>query len=774
MAVLVPIIIALNYAMLTLMSGGRAYVHGEARWSKAQQEAVFHLDRYAETGAADRLAAAREALEVPLGDRRARLALQGPAYDYEAAYQGMLQGQNDPRDIPTMIWLLEDFENAPYLDRAIEVWARADQRILDLVALADRLEDRWNERPVDRQAIEDLRSRLTELDQSLRSHETRFSSVLQDGLRALRTALIAGSSITIALLAGGAAWIVRRGTRRISVSERKFWSTFAHAPVGVALVTEDGRFREVNDAFCRILGKDRDDLLDSAIEEAAHPADSQRSDSLLQRARSAGESGLTLERRYIGGDGRILWGKLTLTAYPDDAGDAPGFIAVLEDVSEARELSEQLSYQASHDPLTGQLNRRRFEVELDNVIDSAHARHTCHVLAFVDLDQFKLVNDTCGHEAGDAMLRQTAHVMEQALRKSDVLARLGGDEFAFILRDCDLETGRAIAERVRSDVATFTFTWQERMFATSCSVGLVVLDYTVADASAGLQMADTACYVAKESGRDRIQVHSDDAITARTRGEMEWVGRLREAIAADRLELWAQRIVPAAGDGGLRYEVLVRLRDSDGELHMPGAFLPAAERYNLGVAIDRWVVNRLLQEWHAHPQHIDALDACHINLSGRSLANTEFMEEFGNLLGQGPCPCDRVCLEVTESAAIANLADAQRYLEALRRQGCSVALDDFGRGLSSLEYLKWLPVDVLKIDGTFVRDVVEDQLDYEMVRTVAHIGHIMKLTTIAEFVESDEVRAVIRELGVDYVQGYGIEKPRPLSDLLGITATRTE
>lgn len=774
MVVLAFLAVVLNYAMLTVMSGGRAYVHGEARWSKGQQEAVFRLDRYAETGERRHLDQAYAALDIPLGDRQARLALTGPAYDYEAAREGLLQGQNHPRDVPTMIWLFEHFEHAPYLNDAIDIWARADRYILELAALAERLEREWNAPSLDRNEIERLRERLTELDQILRSHETRFSDTLAEGLHWLRIALTTGSTAALALLTGGVAWIFRWSTRRIAASEGKFWSTFEHAPVGVALVAEDGRYREVNDAFCRILGYERDELLGAPLEMAVYPDDCEPTGRLLEWARGAGEEGVTLERRYINANGYVLWGKLTLTAYPHDmSGEEPGMIAVLEDISEARELSDRLSYQASHDPLTGQLNRRRFEIELNNVLEAAHARHAHHVLAFLDLDQFKLINDTCGHYAGDAMLRQAAHVMEQALRKSDVLARLGGDEFGVILRDCNLETGRRIAEKLRTDLAAFLFTWEGRSFASSCSIGLVVVDETVSDANAALQMADTACYVAKEAGRDRIQVHSDDTTTTRARGEMEWVGRLREAITEDRLELWAQRIVPASGSTRLRYEVLVRLRDADGELHMPGAFLPAAERYDMGIALDRWVVNCLLQQLHNHPEHVEALERCHINLSGQSLGDPGFMEELRHVIGEAAFGCDRLCFEVTESTAIANLSNARTHLDAMREQGCLIALDDFGRGLSSLEYLKWLPVDILKIDGTFVRDVVEDRVDREMVRTIAQIGQIMELTTIAEFVESEAVLEVIRALGVDYVQGYGIEKPRPLAEFLAEPATRT-
>ncbi|MDZ7748449.1 MAG: EAL domain-containing protein [Halofilum sp. (in: g-proteobacteria)] len=771
-ALLALAVIGLHHASLTLMSGGRAYVHGEGQWSKGQQQAVYRLDRYAETGERHHLQLARQALDVPLGDRRARLALQGPGYDYAAAREGLLRGRNHPADIPTMIWMLEHFENAPYLATAIGIWESTDDYILELARIADQLERLHAQPPVDRERIAGLRERIAAIDRGLREYATRFSATIGAGLRMLRTVLGAIGAVAFGGAALAGLWLFHWATRRIAASEQKFWAGFAHAPVGVAMISGEGRFTEVNEAICRILGYRRAELVGAPLDALSPPGEHEPTERLLERAQAAGEDGLTLEQRCRRADGEEIQGKLTLTASSDQKDSSRRFIGVLQDVSEEHRLATELSYQANHDALTGQLNRRRIETELRELLERAQADGSRHVLGFVDLDQFKIVNDTCGHSAGDVLLRQVAHVMHDALRTSDVLARLGGDEFAFILRDCDIAAGQQVAEKLRADVAGFTFTWEQRNFPMSCSMGLVALDATVGNAGEALQMADTACYVAKERGRGRVQVYSDtDATTTQTRGQMEWISRLRDAIEHDRLELWAQRIERLDGTPELRYEILVRLRDTDGELYSPGAFLPAAERYDMAAAVDRWVLEHTCAALRAHPAHAEALGACHVNLSGQSLGNAELMATLEEMTARAPVPCTKLCLEITETAAIASLPEARGALERLRAQGCRVALDDFGRGVSSYGYLKSLPVDILKIDGTFVRDIADDELDRTMVRSIAQIGHVMGMAIIAEYVENEDIHEQVRAIGVDYAQGFGVGMPRPLDEFLAQPGT---
>ena len=765
--------IAVVVAALAVMSAGRAYVHAESRWSKAQQEAVFHLDRYAETGDAEELRAARAALEVPLGDRRARLALAGDRYDYEAARAGFRRGDVPPDDIPAMIFLFEYFERAPYLREAIAIWRRGDRLILELRSMADEMEAAWQRRPPDRSTLRELRPRLERMDERLRRYETRFSSVLNDGMRRIRTGLIAICVVTIAILAAAAAWRFRATTRSIAASRRRFWAAFEGAPVGVGLVSRDGRFREVNGALCRILDRPRGELAGSPVDGLAHGENRASFESLRERLGASETESVTVEQRYVRPDGGVIWGKLTLTPTLDGESSGDSFIAVLEDVSEARQLSEKLSHEASHDPLTGLPNRRQFEADLRDGLKQAHRERSGHVLGFIDLDQFKLVNDTCGHNAGDALLRQVAEVMESSLRARDVLARIGGDEFGFLLYDCPLDAGLHVAEKLRAQVADFTFTWGERSFPLSVSTGLVELDGRFVGPAAALQMADTACYVAKENGRDRIEVyaHEDEGgATHRAHGEMEWVGRLKTGLDEGRLELWAQPIVDLHGPGKQRYEILLRFRDEAGRLHLPGSFLPPAERYGMAATIDRWVMERVCATLRDHPEHVAALDACHVNLSGRSLSDNACVASIEqSMAGRGAGEASLsslICLEVNESAALENLADARSVLGRFRELGCRLALDDFGRGLSSFGYLKWLPIEYVKIDGGFVREMSGDRFDRAVVRAISELTRIRGVATIAEWVEAEAAIEQLRGFDVDYLQGSALGEPRPWHQLL--------
>lgn len=508
MAMLALVAIVAIIVILEVLSGGRAYVHGEGRYTKGQQTAVFYLDRYAEKGRPRDLAAARVALEVPLGDYRARLAMQGDEFDYEAAYRGLLQGQNEPADIPTMIWLFRYFQDAPYAAAAVETWEKADRRVLKLVAIAEELEAQWSEPPVEREEITDVRERITTLDRSLQELEKDFSTTISNGLHALQILVTGVIAIVVVLLAVSSVLVYRWTTRRITRSERKFWAIFEHAPVGVAVISEAGQHVDVNEAYGRILGKSPEAVVGTSIEEFTHRADQEEETSLLNRVRAAPRGTITLERRYGQHANRVVWGKLTLTGVSNAFEGGGAFIGILEDVSEEHQLSEQLSYQATHDPATGLFNRRRFETELTRLLEDVQVEGSCHALGFVDLDRFKVVNDTCGHQAGDTLLYQLAHIMRKTLRSSDIFARLGGDEFGFILRDCDVTAARQIADTLRREVDAFTFAWEERSFSLSCSIGIVMVDQAATNSSWLLQRADSACYVAKEEGGGRVRLHS--------------------------------------------------------------------------------------------------------------------------------------------------------------------------------------------------------------------------------------------------------------------------
>ncbi|MBI5041939.1 MAG: EAL domain-containing protein [Gammaproteobacteria bacterium] len=449
------------------------------------------------------------------------------------------------------------------------------------------------------------------------------------------------------------------------------------------------------------------------------------------------------------------------------AGAIIGVVLVFHDVSKARELANELSWQATHDALTGLVNRREFENRLAQMLTSAHHDDCRHALLYLDLDQFKVVNDTCGHVAGDELLRQLSRLKQGHLRAGDTLARLGGDEFGILLENCPLDRAMLIAEALREATGDYRFAWQDYSCEIGVSIGVVPIHAESPEPHEVLAAADMACYAAKESGRNRIHlyVESDSEITQR-HSEMLWVSRLNAALKENRFVLYRQAIAPTAGqNGSMHFEVLLRLRDEQGALILPGEFLPAAERFNLMSAIDRWVVGQVLEREARRPCcDIDTECMIAINLSGASLGDERFLAFLREALANPAITPRRLCFEVTETAAINNLSRAAEFMRELKTFGCQFALDDFGAGLSSFGYLKNLPVDFLKIDGALVKGVVENRTDLAMVSAINEIGHTMGIRTIAEFVENNEIRARMAEIGVDFVQGYGVEMPRPFDD----------
>ena len=452
--------------------------------------------------------------------------------------------------------------------------------------------------------------------------------------------------------------------------------------------------------------------------------------------------------------------------------DLIGAVIVFHDVTNARALQRQLSHQATHDSLTGLLNRSAFETAASELLSHAKVEHGEHMLAYLDLDQFKLVNDTCGHIAGDELLRQVAALLTAQLRTGDTIARLGGDEFGVLLRQCDVNNGIQVAEKIRTAIHDFRFPWGDKQFAIGVSIGLVNITADTEDLSKLLSIADAACYAAKDLGRNRVHVYQpDDMELAHRQGQMQWVGRIRDALDKDRLRLYFQTIAPADKASSLsgHYEIFVRMLDPEGNVVPPGAFIPAAERYNLMSEIDLWVIRNALA-WIGDQQrrNPDTIRLCSLNLSGASVGDDTCLNEIRDCFRRYDVDPRSVCFEITETAAISNLRVATRFIKQLKAVGCRFALDDFGSGLSSFGYLKNLPVDYLKIDGTFIKDIDKNEMDAVMVQSINTIGHQMGLETIAEFVESQAILDVLKGMDIDYVQGYHIDRPRPLEQLEGV------
>ena len=466
-------------------------------------------------------------------------------------------------------------------------------------------------------------------------------------------------------------------------------------------------------------------------------------------------------------DGSLYWDRVSISGVKDATEDITHFIAIQNDVTHEYELGEQLTHQASHDALTGLINRREFERRAERLLSTLPKDDSKHALCFMDLDQFKVVNDTCGHIAGDEMLRQLATVLQKEVRKRDTLARLGGDEFGVLMEHCSLDHAHRVSTSLQKAIQDYQFFWEGHVFKVGVSIGLVAITGTIPSLTELLKEADAACYMAKDLGRNRIHIyHKEDEGMTRRHGEMQWVPRLHQALEDDRFCLYAQAIVPLDRSQDRHYELLLRMEDEKGKIIPPGAFLPAAERYNLITHLDTWVIENAFRLLVKNPVFLTQIQFISINLSGQSLTTAHVLNFIISQLEASGIEANKVCFEITETAAITNLSMATGFISTLRKLGCRFALDDFGSGLSSFAYLKNLSVDYLKIDGMFVKDITNDPIGHAMVKSINEIGHVMGMQTIAEFVENDEIKGMLKEIGVNYAQGYGIAKPLPFDELL--------
>jgi len=464
----------------------------------------------------------------------------------------------------------------------------------------------------------------------------------------------------------------------------------------------------------------------------------------------------------------ILSIEASIAPMKTDAGDLMGAVIVIQDVSHTRKLTRQLSYQASHDLLTGLYNRRKFEENPEEILLNVRESDAHHSLFYLDLDNFKIVNDTCGHVAGDELLKQLPSLFNEVLRSGDVIARLGGDEFGVILENCGLKQAASIANKIRQKIKDYRFIWEDKTFEIGVSVGVIGISSDNCEMSQVLSAADVACYAAKDSGRNRVHVYepSDEMVTERY-GQMHWTARISKALEEERFQIFQQPIVGTKDSSREHMEILLRMIDESGKIIPPGAFLPAAERYGLMPDIDRWVLNEVFKYMgkdHADDPIKGTNRIIAINLSGDSINDGGLLNYILALKNKYGVSLSNVCFEITETVAISNLSKASLFINELKNYGCKFALDDFGSGLSSFAYLKSLPVNYLKIDGSFVCDVSRDKIDRAMVESIQQVGSVMGLRTIAEHVEDEDTLKTLQEIGVDYVQGYYLGRPEAVED----------
>jgi diguanylate cyclase (GGDEF)-like protein/PAS domain S-box-containing protein len=577
----------------------------------------------------------------------------------------------------------------------------------------------------------------------------------------------------------GLIWdISERKRSEALLAERKELAEVTLASIADGVITTDahGKTRYLNRVAEELTGWTgklaRGKDIGAVLRLADEPGDGEHVALKCLRRRQA--IGVSPHTALLMRDGRRLALEVSAAPIWSRAGELLGAVVVFRDVSHARALSAQLSWQATHDALTGLINRREFEQQVGAALHSSKQEGHQHALLYLDLDQFKVVNDTCGHSAGDALLQLLAKMLQKQMRESDILARLGGDEFGVLLPHCPPDRARLVAEQIRQSIRAFRFAWDGRNFELGVSIGLVQIDHDSKSVTELLIGADQACYLAKEQGRNRIHAYRDsDLMLARRHGEMMWVARLNEAFERRHFRLYAMPIMQLNGAPEAHDEVLIRIVNEQGALTLPDAFIPAAERYDMMQNIDRWVIQAVCRHIKSVRDALPPLAAFEeshrrapalysINLSGMSLSDPGLQDYITHQFVDNEIAPEQICFEITETAAIANLPGAQAFIEALKALGCRFSLDDFGSGLSSFGYLKALAVDYLKIDGIFVRDIASNPVNRALVKAINEVGHVMGLLTVAEYVEDDATLEVVRALGVDYAQGYAVGSLRAL------------
>ncbi|MCP3662217.1 MAG: EAL domain-containing protein [Gammaproteobacteria bacterium] len=558
-----------------------------------------------------------------------------------------------------------------------------------------------------------------------------------------------------------------RAFNALSSSEKRNGAIMMSALDSIITIDSEGCVRDINPATEKTFGYSRSQMIGEELSELIIPHEMRGLHRKgLAHHLHCGESkilGTRIETIALHADGHTFPVELAITRI--NLEHDVMFTAYLRDIAESKELKRELDYQKSHDALTGLINRSSFEHTLDEII-SEGVEMDHHCLLYIDLDQFKVINDISGHNAGDQLLQQIGQLLLTNKRRSDALSRLEGDEFALLLESCPLHKGIEVANKLINLIRDFRFQWNDKTFHISISIGMVPIEGNITDHSELLLIADTVCHSAKEEGRGRLHIYEpDNQEIIRRRSEISWINRIQSALNNDRFLLYKQKIQPIEEEDQpdkIHCEILLRMLDQDDNIILPYQFIPAAERYNLMHTIDKWMVSNTFKWLGEKPEMIKQVSLCSINLSGFSITDPVFSSFIRNELEKYKIPANIICFEVTETVAITNLAKATQFLNELHEVGCLFALDDFGSGVSSYGYLKALPVDFLKIDGEFVKDIATNMINYTMVKSINEIGKVMGKKTIAEYVEDETTVELLKEIGVDYAQGYLFSRPEPV------------
>lgn len=788
MVAIAVLMLALCIASLSILSSIRAFVNGEGMWSKAERQAIAELHQYAHTGSPDRYQRFRAELAVNLEDHAARLELQSSSPNYLSAEREFIAGRNHPDDVPGMMRLFRLFRNSPILAEPIGAWTEADGLIARLDEVGEQMHDALQARSVSSDHIDQLMAAADQIHERVAPLEDRFSTSLGHSSR-LVLALLSGclafcSTILIAIGATISRNSIRRGeriARAMRESQEQAYLAQARSHVTLESIADavictdlEQHVTYMNGAAELLTGWTAAEADHRALatvltvtqESASFSVTSEVRQILSGEQRAGSAAGSLLTRR----DGTTVPIHEHAAPICDSHGQVIGIVFVLRDITQEREFAAQLQHQASHDALTGLANRREFERRLRLAIEDQQRTGIDQALLYLDLDQFKVVNDTCGHAAGDELICQVSSAVRQRLRGGDLLARLGGDEFGILLANCSSQAALGLAESVRGRIAELRFLWKEKMFTVNVSIGVLSLADSLPTVDDALSAADQACYLAKDNGRNRVQIYRPDDHEMRTRhGEMQWVEKINSALECDRFALFAQEIRPLASANApghdadaTHYEILLRMIDADGTQIAPMAFIPAAERFGVMPRIDRWVIANACKALAEMRLRQASVPRYMINLSGGSVTDSGLVDFVRENLAKFNLPGDALGFEVTETSAIANLARASELMRQLKEIGCPISLDDFGSGMSSFAYLRSLPIDFLKIDGEFVKDMTTDVIDYAVVEAIHHIGRVMGIKTVAESVENEAILGALMLIGVDFAQGYHLGRPVPM------------
>lgn len=768
-AVAVQLLVASS--SIALMSSVRVVVSGESLWSKGFSSAVMHLQRYAETGNLQDYTDFQKSLSIPIGMGEARQVLDAQTRNNSAIREGLLQGENHPSDVDSLLRILPWVWNLQTLAPTIEYWRRGDRHVQAIQELGHQIQERRStDKPVTAAEIDAWHQQISDLGNTVMPLSKQFSASLGSNSRQLGRLLLIINLLTAMVLSLIYWFSVQRAIAEsakayseLEVERQRSSVTLAALGDGVITLDVQQRILYANPSTSQLLDLPSAQLLGRNIAEvlgfvpeliATHNA------SLAHAKKSNSDNHVHWITRP-GKDNVAV--RVSITALESESKHS-GTVIVLHDVSQEQNYMRMLAWQASHDALTGLQNRASFEQYLEQIIGRQQAS-----LLQLNLDHFKMINATYGHSVGDEVLRQVCHLLRSALRESDALARIGGDEFAILLTNCPPHAAMQTAERLRKSVHELNVHWHQKNLHTGVSIGVVHIEPHHSSAPQSLlSMADNACKHAKESGRNRISVYNPfNRIFQRYQGDMEWVQRLRSSLENNQFSLMAQTVYPLKpqpkGMGGVHFEVLLRLQDGQGPLIAPSVFIPIAERYDLMPHIDRWVVRNTLKLLRTHLSEGANISTCSINLSGASLGDSELLDFIRHNIWEHGVSAEKLCFEITETSAIASLESATFMITELRKLGCRFSLDDFGSGMASFKYLQQLPVDYLKIDGSFVQDMLKNPSNHAMVEAIHHIGRVLGKHTVAEFVGDAATFEALKAMGVDYAQGFYIAPPVPLN-----------